>query len=336
LLAGHSHIFSRALQSALHEVLSAGEQAILFLNRRGAATFVLCRDCGYVVACPRCNVPLTYHEPETANPAAGPVLVCHHCGRRYPLPTACPRCRSPRIRYFGAGTQRVEAAVRELFPQARTLRWDRDVTGPRGMHEAILSRFVQGEADVLIGTQMLAKGLDLPLVTLVGVVAADTALYLPDFRASERTFQLLTQVAGRAGRTPRGGRAIVQTYSPDAYPIRAAARHDYAAFYRREVVFRREQGYPPFRRLAKLVIVARNEATCRREAEHLARALRDHMNRVGEPPSALVGPAPCFFARLRGLYRWQIVVRAVDPSALLRDFPIPRGWRVDVDPISLL
>jgi len=265
-----------------------------------------------------------------------PILLCHHCGRRYPVPSTCPRCGSHRIRYFGAGTQWVEAAVHELFPRARTLRWDRDVTGPRGMHEAILDRFSRREADVLIGTQMLAKGLDLPLVTLVGVVAADTALYLPDFRASERTFQLLTQVAGRAGRTPRGGRAIVQTYNPDAYAIRAAARHDYAAFYAREETFRREQGYPPFRRLTKLVFVGTNESTCRREAERLAHALREHLHRAGEPLAALIGPAPCFFRRLRGRYRCQIVVRAADPVALLRDFPLPRGWRVDVDPISLL
>ncbi|MCC7352888.1 MAG: primosomal protein N' [Anaerolineae bacterium] len=402
LRAGNSHIFSRALQSALRQVLAAGEQAILFLNRRGAAPFVLCRDCGYVVSCPRCDVPLTYHEPESHVPVASlpspsqttkrpahegegqdggegsitpsphpslsplgrgslppsseigreafrsrergeggegrrsPTLLCHHCGRRYPVPTTCPRCGSHRIRYFGAGTQRVEAAVHELFPQARTLRWDRDVTGPRGMHEAILDRFIRREADVLIGTQMLAKGLDLPLVTLVGVVAADTALYLPDFRASERTFQLLTQIAGRAGRTSRGGRAIVQTYTPDAYAIRAAARHDYAGFYAREETFRREQGYPPFRRLAKLVFVGTNELTCRREADRLARALREHLNRAGEPLAALIGPAPCFFRRLRGRYRWQIVVRAADPVALLRHFPLPRGWRVDVDPISLL
>ncbi len=365
LRAGNSHLFSRALQGALREVLAAGEQAILFLNRRGTATFVLCRDCGYVVSCPRCDVPLTYHEPEDQNlppppvPSLSsqrgedgelkggkrglnnqgrrsPILLCHHCGRRYPVPPVCPRCGSHRIRYFGAGTQRVEAAVHELFPQVRTLRWDRDVTGPRGMHEAILDRFIRREADVLIGTQMLAKGLDLPLVTLVGVVAADTALYLPDFRASERTFQLLTQVAGRAGRTPRGGRAIVQTYNPDAYAIRAAARHDYAAFYAREETFRREQGYPPFRRLAKLVFVGTNESTCHREAERLARALREHLQRVGEPLAALVGPAPCFFRRLRGHYRWQVVIRAADPVALLRDFPLPRGWWVDVDPISLL
>ena len=392
LRAGNSHIFSRALQGALREVLSAGEQAILFLNRRGAATFVLCRDCGYVVSCPRCDVPLTYHEPEgenlssppsvpssraglslpesqrgeekgvgnalpllsphpTLSPSGrgdgkvqlcwredrrAPALLCHHCGRRYPVPPVCPRCGGHRIRYFGAGTQRVEAAVRELFPQARTLRWDRDVTGPRGMHEAILERFIRREADVLIGTQMLAKGLDLPLVTLVGVVAADTALYLPDFWASERTFQLLTQVAGRAGRTPRGGRAIVQTYNPDAYAIRAAARHDYATFYAREETFRREQGYPPFRRLAKLIFVGTNEATCRHEAARLAQDLREHLHRAGEPLSALIGPAPCFFRRVRGKYRWQIVVRAADPVALLRNFLLPRGWRVDVDPISLL
>ena len=193
LRAGNRGMFSRALAAGLHHVLQAGQQAILYLNRRGAATFVMCRDCGHVEACPRCAIPLTFHSE-------GEALVCHHCNRRYPAPTVCAECKGRRIRYFGAGTEHVEETVRQQFPNARTLRWDRDVTGAKGSHDAILSKFTMHEADVLIGTQMIAKGLDLPLVTLVGVVAADTGLFLPDFRAAERTFQLLTQVAGR-GRT---------------------------------------------------------------------------------------------------------------------------------------
>ena len=246
LRAGNRSMFSRALAAGLRHVLQAGQQAILYLNRRGAATFVMCRDCGHVEACPRCAIPLTFHSE-------GEALVCHHCNRRYPAPTVCAECNGRRIRYFGAGTERVEETVRQEFPNARTLRWDRDVTGAKGSHDAILSKFIAHEADVLIGTQMIAKGLDLPLVTLVGVVAADTGLFLPDFRAAERTFQLLTQVAGRAGRSTLGGEVIVQTYHPDHYAIVAASNHDYDAFYRQEMAFRRQQGYPPVRRLARLV-----------------------------------------------------------------------------------
>ena len=190
--AGNRTMFSRSLAAAMREVLAQHQQAILYLNRRGSASFVLCRDCGHVEACPRCAVPLTYH-------GTGQVLICHHCNRRYQVPPVCPKCASRRIRYFGSGTQTVEETVRQAFPSARTLRWDRDVTGAKGAHEAILNRFAACQADVLIGTQMIAKGLDLPQVTLVGVIAADTGLFLPDFRAGERTFQLLTQVAGRAG-----------------------------------------------------------------------------------------------------------------------------------------
>ena len=342
LHAGNRHIFSRALQDALERTLAAGEQAILFLNRRGAATFVLCRDCGYVHTCRRCDAPLIQHlgtdDLDGTKPAAprSSVLICHHCGRRYPPPTTCPQCGNHRIRYFGAGTQRVEEAVQAMFPEARTLRWDRDVTGQRGMHERILDRFMQREADILIGTQMVAKGLDLPWVTLVGAIAADTGLFLPDFRAAERTFQLLTQVVGRAGRTQRGGQAIIQTYNPQVYPIQSAAAHDYDQFYQDEVAFRREQAYPPFRRLARLLTRGNSELAVRRDAEMVARRLREELNRRGESRFALIGPAPCFFARVRGRYRWHIVLRSVDPAALLRDFPLPRGWWVDIDPISLL
>ncbi|MFQ6019981.1 MAG: primosomal protein N', partial [Dehalococcoidia bacterium] len=231
LRAGNRSIFSRALAAAMEVALAAGDQVILFLNRRGSAAFVQCRDCGHVPACSGCAVSLTYHGPEGR-------LVCHHCRRQKRLPSACPQCGSSRIRMLGIGTERVEEEVRAAFPDARTLRWDRDVVRSRGAHERILARFLAHEADVLIGTQMVAKGLDMPLVTLVGVISADVALHLPDFRSGERTFQLLAQVAGRAGRGPSSGRdgrpcgrAIIQTYSPDHYVLEAAARHDYAALY---------------------------------------------------------------------------------------------------------
>jgi primosomal protein N' (replication factor Y) len=329
LRAGNRSIFSRALQQAMTEALDAGEQIILFLNRRGTATFVMCRDCGHVLKCPRCDVPLTYH-------GARDELVCHHCNRRSAVPSVCPNCWSKRIKFFGIGTQKVEAVTREFFPQARLLRWDRDATGGKDAHDIFLERFINHEADVMIGTQMVAKGLDLPLVTLVGVINADTALYLPDFRAGERTFQILTQVAGRAGRSVLGGQVIVQTYTPEHYCIRAASRHDYEGFYRQELAFRREQGYPPFRRLAQLVYTHSNAIRCEEEADKLYRLLRHKIARLGLPGVDLIGPAPCFRRRLRGKYRWQIVVRAADPHALLADMVFPLGWRIDIDPVSLL
>jgi len=334
LRAGNRSMFSRALSAALAEVLAAGQQAILYLNRRGTATFVLCRDCGHVETCPHCAIPLAYHSSDER-------LDCHHCGRGYPVPTKCEKCGSRRIRHFGVGTERVEEAVRLEFPQARTLRWDRDVTGSKGAHDVILERFVAHEADVLIGTQMIAKGLDLPLVTLVGVIAADTGLFLPDFRCSERTFQLLTQVAGRAGRSALGGKVIVQTYHPDHYAIVAASHHDYEGFYRQEMAFRREQGYPPVRRLARLVYHHTRRDKAQAEATRLAQQLREEIARLASVAGPgldtdLIGPCPCFFSRERGYYRWQIILRSPDPAQVLRHLPLPLGWTLDIDPVDVL
>lgn len=333
LRAGNTSMFSRALQSALRETKARGEQAILFLNRRGSATFVMCRDCGHVVTCPRCSAPLTYH-------GASGYLVCHHCGTRAEAPTTCPVCGSARIRHFGAGTQRVEETLLALLPQARVIRWDRDTTGPRASHAQFLDAFIQGDADVLIGTQMIAKGLDLPLVTLVGVISADVGLNLPDFRAAERTFQLLAQVAGRAARGPLGGRVIFQTYTPDHYAIETAARHDYEAFYAAEMDFRRATGYPPYSRLARLLYTDPTAERAATKARALARRLTDYIRRQGLPNTTLIGPAPAYFARERGEYRWHILVRGSDPTAVLRGFlsqeRAPYGWRVDIDPVSVL
>jgi primosomal protein N' (replication factor Y) len=329
LRAGNRSILSWRLQDALSAALAAHEQAILFLNRRGTATFVQCRDCGHVLKCLRCQLPLTLHGD------AGE-LICHHCNYQMPVPGVCPVCWSQRIKQFGAGTQKVEQVVREMFPRARLVRWDRDTTGGKTAHEDLLDRFIRHEADVMIGTQMIAKGLDLPLVTLVGVIAADTALHLPDFRAGERTFQLLTQVAGRAGRSERGGTAIFQTYSPDHYAVRAAARHDYELFYKKEIEYRRQLGYPPFSRLIKLTYPHKGEAKAKQEAERLAQALANKILRLGLPALDLIGPAPAFIPRLRGEYRWQIVIRGENPHRLIEDAILPLGWRVDVDPVSLL
>jgi len=335
LRAGNRSLFSRSLSAQLLETLAAHEQAILFLNRRGVNTFVMCRDCGHVEECKRCAVPLTYHM-ENAGRAAR--LVCHHCNRVYPVPDVCPVCKSKRIRFFGAGTERIEEAVKEILPGARVLRWDADTTARKGSHEQIMAAFASHQADILIGTQMIAKGLDLPLVTLVGVVAADVGLFLPDFRSSERTFQLLTQVAGRAGRSQRGGRVVIQTYRPDHYVIQAAAQHDYRGFYARELAFRREHGYPPVRKLARLIYWEKRLDRVKQETNRMAAVVRRRLASMGleGAGATLLGPAPAFFERYRGYYRWQLLLRAPEPAVVLRGLEIPFGWRIDIDPLSTL
>ncbi len=329
LRSGNRSIFSRALQAAVTEALARHEQVILFLNRRGTSTFILCRDCGLVLNCPRCDIPLTYHRPHLQ-------LVCHHCGRREPVPQDCPRCRSDRIRYFGLGTEELQDRVVQTWPGARVVRWDRDTTAGRDSHETILASFVHQEADILVGTQMIAKGLDLPLVTLVGVISADVSLGLPDYRTGERTFQVLTQVAGRAGRGLLGGRVILQTYQPEHYAIQAAADHDFIGFYLDEIRFRTQQSYPPFRRLARLVLADPINDRARREAERLAHALRQATANLALAATEVLGPTTAFFSRLDGRYRWQVIVRAPDPTRLLREVAPPSPWVVDVDPVSML
>ncbi len=328
LRSGNRSMFSQALRDALTETLDRGEQAIIFLNRRGTATFVMCRDCGEVIRCPRCNIPLTHHR--------GDVLVCHHCNYRQPMPKTCPKCGSHRIKTFGAGTERVMDALRAEFPRARPLRWDRDVTGGKTSHEAILQDFIDHKADVLVGTQMIAKGLDLPLVTLVGVLSADTGLFLPDFRAAERSFQILMQVAGRAGRSELGGQVIFQTYHPKHYAIVAASQHDYDAFYRTEMRFRQEQGYPPYRRITRLIYLDTSRDRCQQETARVAQALKRRAQSLGLEDFSIIGPAPAFFSRERGKYRWHIIFRSEDPGALLAGAPLMPNWRIDVDPVDTL
>ncbi len=346
LREGHTGLLSRPLLEALTTTLDREEQAILFLNRRGTATFVMCRDCGFVSECPRCDLPLTFHsrvpsEPEgpgRVSPAQRAVgrLTCHHCGLQAPPPTRCPQCSSPRIRYFGAGTERLQSYTAAAFPQARVVRWDRDTTRGKGDHDALLTLFMEHRADILIGTQMIAKGLDLPLVTLVGVVAADTALFFPDYRGGERAFQLLTQVAGRAGRRKLGGQAIVQTYHPDHYAIQAASRHDYEEFYARETESRRRLGYPPFGRMIRLLYVGNSAREVQAAARDLGDRLRLRIRQKGLPNLEVLGPAPCFYARLQGRHRWHLILRGQGGQELLREEPVPPGWRVDVDPLDFL
>jgi len=339
LKSGNVHLFSRRLQQAMTDVLARGEQAILFMNRRGQSTFVMCRDCGEVVQCPRCDSPLTYHEPLDSGQSHGiapTALICHMCNHHEPQPKVCPKCGSARIRYFGSGTQKIESELVNMFPGARPLRWDRDTTTGKGVHEMILQRFSEHQADVLVGTQMIAKGLDLPLVTLVGVISADTSLHMPDFRASERTFQLLTQVAGRAGRGLLGGRAIIQTYAPDHYAIETASQHDYATFVKKELTFRQATNYPPFTRLARLLVRDAKADRVKAEAEQVANELDAMLTKHGAPRGSIIGPAPCFFAKVRDEYRWQIVIRHSDPASVVKELKLGLNWRIDIDPLNLL
>jgi primosomal protein N' (replication factor Y) len=297
------------------------------LNRRGTASIVLCRDCGYVQACPDCERPLVYHQ-------AGTTLRCHHCGRATPLASRCPVCASPRIRYLGGGTERVEREVRDSFPGLRVGRLDRDVVEHRGAAERVIDAFTDGRLDVLVGTSLVAKGLDIPSVTLVGVVSSDVALNLPDERAAERTYQLLVQAIGRAGRGDRPGRAILQTYQPDHPAITAAASGDRTAFYDAELALRERFGSPPFGRLVKLTVGIVDPAAAQREAEAMAARLRDLATQRGVAVT-VVGPAPAYIARRADRWRWNVVLRGDDPVALL-DGGVDAPWSVDVDPESLL
>lgn len=335
LKSGNRGIFSRALSEALAETLSRGEQAILFLNRRGTATYVFCRDCGTTLKCPNCDTPLTYHADlrDTRHPSPD-TLLCHRCGYTRNMPKKCAVCGSAQIRQYGLGSEKVEGETQAMFPQARTLRWDWETTRQKDAHEIILTHFANHQADVLIGTQMLAKGLDLPLVTLVGIVLADVGLNLPDPFASERTFQLLTQVAGRAGRSARGGQAILQTFAPDHYVIQSAARHDVDGFQKLEAEYRRQLGYPPFGRAARLEFRHRDAARAESEAKRVLQILAGKIE-AERRTQTVASAVPCFFAKMDGWYRWQVLLRGPDPVSLLRGLRLDE-WRVETEPISLL
>jgi primosomal protein N' (replication factor Y) (superfamily II helicase) len=337
LKSGNRSIFSQSLQSALADTLELEQQAILFLNRRGTATYVFCRDCGFSLKCPRCDIPLIFHRltsvPDARQKAAN--LVCHHCNYQRSLPSTCPRCHSNRIRQFGSGTEKVENEVQSLFPQARTLRWDYETTRQKDAHDAILSQFSARRADILIGTQMLAKGLDLPLVTLVGVILADVGLNMPDYRSTERTFQVLTQVAGRAGRSPLGGQVILQTFDPEHYVIQNASHHDYEGFFQQEMAYRRHLGYPPFTKLVRLEFRHHNFERAESESRELATLIHTWIRAEERRATTMIGPAPCFFSRINNLFRWQIILRGPDPVSLLEERQLG-DWRIEVNPPSLL
>jgi primosomal protein N' (replication factor Y) (superfamily II helicase) len=329
LKAGDRSIFSRSLSQYINEAVAAREQVILFLNRRGGSTYIQCRRCGFVLRCRRCEVPLAHHIAED-------ILICHQCNYKMPVPQACPNCGNRQLKFLGAGTQKLEQEVKYTFPRARHLRWDSDSTTGRSSNEDILNKFRSQQAEILIGTQMVAKGLDIPSVTLVGVVSADTSLNLPDFRSGERTFQLLSQVAGRAGRGPSGGRVVIQTFSPEHYAIQAAARHDYASFYEQEIAYRQQLHNPPFTQLARLTFVHTNDAICQREAEKMKKMLIAESDARGIGGISIIGPAPAFIHRLRGRFRWQLILRGFDLSAFLSPVSFPHGWTVDIDPMGLI
>ena len=263
-------------------------------------------------------------------------LICHRCRYSIPTPQSCPQCFRRHLRFLGIGTQRVEEEARYFFPEARLLRWDRDVITKRYTHEELLKNFRDYKADVLIGTQMIAKGLDLPQVTLAGIISADTGLNFPDFRSGERTFQLLCQVAGRAGRGVKAGRVIIQTYSPNNYTVQAAARHDYLGFYHKEIDYRRRYNYPPFSQLIRLVYSHTNEDLCRREADKVYRLILDERAREGMIDFSVIGPVPAFASRVRGKYRWQLFLRSSDPARVLSQVTLPQGWTIDVDPVGIV
>ncbi|TDM03972.1 primosomal protein N' [Macrococcus carouselicus] len=307
LAAGNRSMFSAELTQAINDRIQKGEQIVLFLNRRGHAQFLLCRDCGHVPNCPNCDISLTYHKVTDE-------LKCHYCGHKEYKPVTCPNCDSEHIREMGVGTQKVEELIYQHFDGAKVIRMDNDTTSRKGAHEQLLDKFRDQEANILLGTQMIAKGLDFPNITLVGVLNADTMLNLPDFRSSERTFQLLTQVAGRAGRADKEGHVIIQTYNPEHYAIQYAKNNDYTGFYKEEMNYRRIGKYPPYYYLVNLIFSHTDMKEVLLESKHIHQTLLHHLS----PSSYVLGPAPCAIARINNQYRFQIIIKFKSEPELLQ------------------
>ena len=317
---------SQALQEGIAGSLRNRQQCILFLNRRGLATFVLCRDCGRVRECPHCSVALVYHASLTR-------LQCHYCGSEEPLPRRCPECGSRYIKSFGVGTERIEQEVLKLFPGARVARLDRDVMKTAEAADLVFERMVRHDADILVGTQLVAKGLDLPEVTTVGVVNADTSLHFPDYRSSERTFSLLTQVAGRAGRGPSPSEVFIQTYTPDHPAIRHARYHDYRGFFREELELRRAYRFPPFTELILATYSHRDEKRAEAESRTAVEHLSATIGLLNLGDIEVLGPSPAFLYRLKDEFRFEVTIRGRDLHRLADRVPRGRGWSLDVDPM---
>lgn len=338
-------IFSELLQEKIAGKLKSNEQTILFLNRRGAASAVICRECGFIEKCDDCDVAMTYHKQISVEDVTLPAqrLICHHCGKIKRVPTVCPNCESTLIRYIGLGTQKIEEAVRDMYKEARVLRADRDTIQKHNSFEILYDSFKNHEADILIGTQMIGKGLHLPQVNLVGVVLADLSLTIPDFRSAERTFQILTQVAGRAGRQGLKGEVIIQTYLPEHYAITATANHDYVGFVANELKIRKAFNYPPFSRITKLTIVdLKPEKSYQR-----AKKIFEILNAEKKDPELQNAPIsitmyPAFIPKLQNKYRWHILLTGENPSLLLKrvikknpEIMEEIGIRIDTDPLSV-
>jgi len=330
---GNRSMFSRELSSALVKIFAEKEKAVLLLNRRGFASFLLCRNCGHVPMCGSCSISMTYHEPD-------PVLACHYCGAHRAVPAACPQCGSVFLRKFGAGTQRVEAELAEHFPQLPVVRMDADTTRGRGGHERCLAKFESLATGVLLGTQMVAKGLDYPEVTLVGVLNADTTLRLPDLLASERTYQMLAQVSGRAGRGDKPGRVIIQSYWPDHHAVQAVASGRREMFLSEERQARAELGYPPFGRLANIIFSGTDEQSVQKAAAQAADILTSH----ADPKIKVLGPSPCPIRRVKRAYRWRILLKSSAKDTLPEVLRKALGTfrfkgvklAIDVDPVDTL
>ncbi|HEX5731964.1 MAG TPA: primosomal protein N' [Blastocatellia bacterium] len=334
---GKQQTFSDELKAAIAETHARGEQSMVLLNRRGFSSFALCRSCGIAIRCPNCDVTLTYHRHNSS-------LLCHYCNYIRPVPRACPSCDGQYIQYVGEGTEQLEAKLKELFPEINVARVDRDTTRRRGSLEHLFMEFAAGTIDLLVGTQMLAKGHDFHNVTLVGVISVDAGLSLPDFRAAERTFQLLTQVAGRAGRGERAGRVIIQTYHPEHYSIVCARAQDYDEFYRREISFRRSMHYPPFSALINICVHDKEFDRAASVSADLARELREA---AGDGSLRVLGPAPAPLARLKGEHRFQILIKArsrrrarealdIAMDRVLAAGHNARSISIEVDPVSLM
>lgn len=327
--------FSRSLSVAIAETIEANRQVILLLNRRGYATVLLCKECGHTARCPDCSVTLRYHRADTA-------LKCHVCGYIEDAPAVCPGCRGEKIKYKGIGIQKIEQYLLEQFPLVRVIRMDQDTTRRKGSHAAILQQFADRKADILLGTQMVAKGLNFPGVALVGVIAADTGLHIPDFRAAERTFQLLTQVAGRAGRADSSGEVIIQTYSPEESALQCTVTHDYESFYAVECESRKALGYPPWGRIARIIVSGKAEHEVANTAEKVARQIKAGAGSA----ITVLGPSPAVLERIAGESRFTILLKAQNAGVLGRVLRIvPRGKSsraagpgivVDVDPVNML
>ncbi len=326
IAAQHFSPLSRELQTAIGGSLERHQQSILFLNRRGLTTFVLCRDCGQARECPHCSVALVYH-------ASLGRLQCHYCGSTESMPRRCPACGSRYIKSFGVGTERIEQEVRTLFPGARVLRLDRDVMKTPDAADLVFDQMRSGEADVLVGTQLVAKGLDLPDVTTVGVVNADTSLHFPDYRSSERTFSLLTQVAGRAGRGSAASQVFIQTYTPDHPAVRHARYHDYRGFFREELEIRRAYRFPPFAELIVATYGHRDEARAEREAKSAAEHLSATIGLLNLGDIEVLGPSPAFVYRLKDEFRFEVTLKGSDLHRVADGLPRGRGWSLDVDPM---